>query len=375
MGGIYLHIPFCHQACYYCDFHFSTNLSLLDDMSKAIAEELVMQRSYLREPVQSVYFGGGTPSVLTPDTIERLLALIRDHYRLEADLEVTLEANPEDLTPAYLRAIRSAGINRLSIGIQSFHDETLKLLNRNHTSVGAIQCVGDAREAGFGNISLDLIYAIPGREAHWKSDLDTALSMNPEHLSAYSLTIEEKTVFGKWQARGKFSAANEDVSASEFDLLIDTMEGAGYEQYEISNFAKPGFYSRHNSSYWKQISYLGVGPSAHSYNIRSRQFNIANNHLYLKNIREGKIPSTLEELTREDQINDYLLTTLRTMWGSDLSKLKNEYQFDLSGIRRDYIERLLNDGHAMIEGNHLILTRKGKFLADKISSDLFYTGN
>jgi oxygen-independent coproporphyrinogen III oxidase len=373
MAGIYIHIPFCHQACHYCDFHFSTNLSLLDDLTKAIADELVMQRQYLGDPVQSIYFGGGTPSVLTPRSIEHLLAVMRNNYPLDADLEVTLEANPEDLTREYSRAIHSAGINRLSVGIQSFHEDTLKLLNRNHTSTSALESVHAAREAGFGNISIDLIYAIPGRESQWKSDLETALSLNVEHLSAYSLTIEEKTVFGKWHARGRFTPANEDVSAKEFELLIDMMEAAGYEQYEISNFAKPGLYSRHNSSYWKQVSYLGVGPSAHSYNLTSRQFNIANNHLYLKSIREGKIPSTLEKLTREDQVNDYLLTTLRTKWGSNLAKLKKDLSFDLVDIHGDYIRRLLGDGYAVIQNDHLILTRKGKFVADKISSDLFYT--
>lgn len=374
MAGIYFHIPFCKQACYYCDFHFSTNLSLKRDLLTALAHETEIQRSYLQEPVDTVYFGGGTPSLADPAEIGILLQKVRSVFQVEPDAEITLEANPDDLTPLKLQGLRDEGVNRLSIGIQSFDERVLRFLNRAHDHVAARNCIPIARGAGFSNISIDLIYAIPGQSyEQWKNNVTQAIALEPEHISAYSLTIEEKTVFGNWSAKGKLVPVGDDLSAEQFDLLIDLLEKAGYEHYEISNFARPGFQSRHNSSYWKQEKYLGIGPSAHSYNGVSRQFNVANNYQYVSAIREERVPFTIEQLSRVDQVNDYLLTTLRTSWGTDLARLRDIMEYDLLETRKTYIEALIRNGYAVVAQDHLVLTRKGKFLADKISSDLFLT--
>lgn len=372
MAGIYFHIPFCKQACYYCDFHFSTNLSLKRDLLLALGRELELQRSYLDEPVTTIYFGGGTPSLAEPHEIGALLDKVTSVFQVNPHAEVTLEANPDDLSSPKLTELRAIGINRLSIGIQSFDDRVLKFLNRAHDSVAARNCIPLARDAGFNNISVDLIYAIPSQSpTQWRGNVLDALSLHPEHISAYSLTIEEKTVFGNWSAKGKLVPVGEDASAEQFDVLIDLLEQRGYKHYEISNFALPGFESRHNSSYWKQEKYLGIGPSAHSYDGNSRQFNISNNHQYVSAIRENKLPCSVEQLSSADKVNDYLLTTLRTSWGIDLKKLKDQLNYDLLENRGLYIEQLMRNDYAVLDKEHLRLTRKGKFLADKISSDLF----
>lgn len=372
MAGIYLHIPFCKQACHYCDFHFSTNTSMMDDMVEALKHEILLQQQYLQnQPVETIYFGGGTPSMLPSLRIKELLNLIREKFPVK-DPEVTLEANPDDLNPAKLRELRLAGVNRLSIGIQSFQDDVLKFLNRAHNSSSALECVRDSRAAGFDNISIDLIYAIPGQtEDAWKKNIEQALALNPEHISSYSLTIEEKTVFGKWSAAGKLKNISDDQSATQLEMLVDLLEKAGYHQYEVSNFCRPGFESKHNSSYWKRKFYLGVGPGAHSYNGSSRQFNVRNNHLYLQSLKRNIIPFEIENLSGSDQINDYLMTTLRTTWGTDLKVLSEEFGYDVLKAHKGYIASLLSTGLAIVENDFLILTKRGKMMADKIASDLF----
>jgi oxygen-independent coproporphyrinogen III oxidase len=341
-------------------------------MVLAMMRELEMQRHYLDEEVETIYFGGGTPSILPVESLRKLLKTIHEKFHVSNHAEVTLEANPDDLMPDRLAAVRTEGVNRLSIGIQSFDDDVLRLLHRAHSAKAATKCLEDARAAGFANISIDLIYAIPGQPLDtWKKNIDLALTFRPEHISAYSLTIEEKTVFGRWSAKGKFAPVSEELSAEQLDILQTTLDNAGYEQYEISNFSLPGYYSRHNSSYWKQQKYLGVGPSAHSYNLVERQYNVSNNHEYLRAISSGRIPATIEKLSKEDRINDYLLTTLRTSWGADLSKLKNELEFDIFSEYGGYITNLVKNNLAVIEGDYLRLTSKGRFVADKISSDLF----
>lgn len=373
MAGIYIHVPFCKVACHYCDFYFSTNAGRKDEMISAIITEIGLQQNYLaQETIETIYFGGGTPSIVSSENIADILDTIRSRMNVSRDAEITLEANPDDLTSEKLHQLYSAGVNRLSIGIQSFNNDILKYLNRAHDSSMAFQCIAEARQAGFRNLSIDLIYAIPGQDdATWLKNIRHAVQLQPEHISAYSLTIEEKTVFGKWSAQGKLTAPPDDIAASQLELLVTELDQARFEHYEVSNFAQPGFISRHNSSYWRQKKYLGVGPSAHSYNKESRQYNISNNNLYLKAIAEGKIPATFESLSRADQINDYLLTTLRTSWGTDFQLLKKELDFDLYTIHKKYIDDLLHRKLALLENNHLILTEKGKMMADKISSDLF----
>jgi oxygen-independent coproporphyrinogen-3 oxidase len=373
MAGIYLHIPFCKQACHYCDFHFSTQTAVRQTLIASMNAELHLQQSYLgNATIETIYFGGGTPSMLTPDELQSLRQTIDQLFKVSPAAEVTLEANPDDLTPAKLEALHSIGINRLSIGIQSFHDDVLQFLNRAHTASAAMDCVRDARAAGFTNISIDLIYAIPGQtDDAWLGNIQTALSLSPEHISSYSLTIEDKTVFGKWAAAGKLNTVNDDRAAGQLELLIGLLNKNGYIQYEVSNFSKPGFESQHNSSYWKEQPYLGIGPSAHSYNGVSRQFNIANNHLYIQALGKNSVPFEIELLSREDHINEYLLTRLRTIWGCDLRHLKGRYAYDLLDHRRAEIDSLTRNGLAMIANQVLTLTPHGRLLADKIASDLF----
>jgi oxygen-independent coproporphyrinogen III oxidase len=375
MAGIYFHIPFCKQACHYCDFHFSTNQEKKGEMVGAFVRELELQKSYLGgEAIETVYFGGGTPSLLSVAEIETLLHTVAQHFTLVPSAEITLEANPDDLHAEKLKALRAAGVNRLSIGIQSFDDKVLHFLHRAHSASAAQQCLEQARAAGFTNISLDLIYAIPGQPVEtWRENILRALSFAPEHISSYSLTIEEKTAFGKWAATGRLIAVEDDLAAAQLEMLVEMLDAAGYEQYEVSNFARPGYYSRHNSSYWQQKKYLGIGPSAHSYDGKSRQYNIANNHVYLRALQAGNIPCTREELTPADVVNDYLLTTLRTSWGANLLTLRQEFHYDLQALHGAYLDTLCAQQLAIVSGDSLRLTRRGKMLADKIAADLFAT--
>jgi oxygen-independent coproporphyrinogen III oxidase len=371
MAGLYIHIPFCKQACHYCDFHFSTNQANRSQLCEAIIKELTMQVSYLGgEKVETIYFGGGTPSLLSQGELENIFSSVYSNYPIAERVEVTLEANPDDLTKEKLLVLQNVGINRLSIGIQSFDDSVLKFFNRAHSAKESIECVSLAREVGFNNISLDLIYAVPGQDvAAWEKNIERALVFQPEHISAYSLTIEEKTAFGKWAKQGKFKTTDENESAMDFELLMDKLTVNGYEHYEISNFCKPNLYSKHNSSYWKQKKYLGVGPSAHSYDGESRQFNISNNSLYIKSLQEGRLSFERELLSRENKINEYIFTTLRTEWGCDLSYLEGDFGYRLAGASA--FKSLVNQQMLTLNGSIAKLTRKGKLLADHISTELF----
>lgn len=373
MAGLYLHIPFCKQACYYCDFHFSTSLSSKELLVSALCTELELQKKYLDdEGVDTVYFGGGTPSLLQEADLAKIFNAIHKNFKVRNGAEITLEANPDDLSRENLKMLKAIGVNRLSIGIQSFDDKVLQFLNRAHSSSEASKCVSLARDVGFENISIDLIYAIPDQHhSLWIKNIERAISISPEHISAYSLTIEEKTVFGNWSKLGKLKAEPDEVAATQMETLLDMLDGARYEQYEISNFSKPNFHSRHNSNYWKQQQYLGVGPSAHSYNKNSRQYNIKNNSLYIKAIEQGQIPFEKETLSRADHINEYLLTTLRTSWGCDLDYLSKQFDFDLLKVKEKELDQFRRLQLLERKGSSVVLTRKGKLLADKIAGDLF----
>ena len=375
MAGLYIHIPFCKQACYYCDFFFSTRQEQRAELVRAISAEIAHQKNYLNgEALETIYVGGGTPSILLPEELDQILNAVHANFAVAQSPEISLEGNPDDLTKQKLDYLFKAGVNRLSIGIQSFDNTILKSLNRAHDNLMARRCVDDAKNSGFKNISIDLIYAIPARsDEEWLKDIHEAISLQSQHISSYSLTIEEKTVFGKWTKQGKMKAVDDDVAARQLALLIDNLEGENYEHYEVSNFSKPGFQSRHNSNYWRNKIYLGVGPSAHSYNGGSRQYNVSNNSMYLRSIQQEKIPATVELLTREDKINEYLLTTLRTSWGADLEILREQFSWDILYENRDYVQSLQSKGLIVIEDNSLRLTRRGRFLADKIASDLFVT--
>lgn len=338
-----------------------------------MVQEIRFQRDYLSEErVNTIYFGGGTPSILDPRDVAYLLDAIYKSHRVTEQPEITLEANPDDLSPEKLRSLRAAGITRLSIGIQSFHDDILRYLNRAHDSATAVRSITLARENNFQNISIDLIYAIPGLSSPvWAADIERALSFRPEHLSAYTLTIEEKTAFGNWLSKGKILPVEEALAAEQQEILGDLLQREGYRHYEISNFALPGFESRHNSAYWNGEPYLGIGPSAHSYDRKTRQHNVANNHHYIRAIGEGKVPAVTEVLTRNDRINEYILTSLRTDTGCDLEVLKQTFDYDMLSLHGTYIHGLENRRLVTVSGSRLMLTATGKLLADRISSDLF----
>ncbi|WP_345032751.1 radical SAM family heme chaperone HemW [Ravibacter arvi] len=370
---LYLHIPFCKKACHYCDFHFSTNLSQKNRLIKAMAEEIRRQKSYLPdEPLTSVYFGGGTPSLLTDQELDLLLSETAANFSLDQKAEITLEANPDDLDTATILRLLRAGINRLSIGIQTFDDEMLLFLNRAHTGEQAMNAVRNAQEIGITNLSLDLIYALPAPDhSRLLLDLEKLQSLHTQHLSAYCLTIEPETAFGKWVAQDKMQPVNEEFAAAQFEITVRSLTDAGYEQYEISNFARDNQYSRHNSAYWQRKPYLGIGPSAHSFNGHNRQFNVSNNNQYLAAMEAGTSPATVELLTAEDQVNEYLLTGLRTKWGCHLDVLDQLSEGRFREIHRSTVKELVARGWMQVTDGVLFVTDAGKLFADRISSDLF----
>jgi oxygen-independent coproporphyrinogen-3 oxidase len=373
LAGLYIHIPFCKKACHYCDFHFTQSVKQIDEMVDAICHELEWQNDFLgNDVVRTIYFGGGTPSLLEEQHLKKIMKLINYEYKTSSNPEITIEANPDDLKEDKLKMLYDQGINRLSIGVQTFDDEMLQWMNRQHSAHEAEHCFYAAREAGFENISMDLIYALPADDNDiWLSDLRKMVRLNPEHISAYSLTIEPKTTFGNWLQKEIIQPIDEDRSAEQFEILVDVLSKYRYEQYEISNFAQAGYESQHNSGYWKDEKYLGIGPSAHSYNGKFRKANIANNAKYLKGVKEQKIPFEVTTLSREDQVNEYILTSLRTKWGCDLALLKSKHEIDLIQIHGNHLEKLAYQSYLFEEDGFIVLTNEGKLLADKIASELF----
>jgi len=319
LAGLYVHIPFCRQQCNYCDFHFTVSFKQKERVLAALKQE-IKQRADEGENIiyQSVYIGGGTPSVLTPDELEDLFSLLYKHYKIQSRAEITIETNPDDLKPNFLKLLKnSTPVNRLSIGIQSFHDRDLQLMNRLHTATGALKSIEDSKAAGYSNINLDLIYGIPNAlNKDWRNNLKVLEKLEIPHLSAYHLTIEPKTVFAYYRKKGMIKEMPEEESLRQFKTLMEFAGQAGYEHYEISNFAKSEFYSRHNLGYWTQKPYLGFGPSAHSFNGIKRRWNVANNTLYVQAIEKG-IPDyySWEEIDTSKAYNEYVLTSLRTIWG------------------------------------------------------------
>jgi len=372
MAGIYVHIPFCKRACHYCNFHFSTSVKQLDAMIHAICREADLRHQYINESVRTIYFGGGTPSLLTIYDLRFMIDCLKNLFEIDKDAEITIEANPDDITEEKLDAWKVIGINRLSIGVQSFFQEDLEWMNRVHSAEQALRCVQIAQQAGFVNITIDLIYGMPSLpNDRWKQNIDTALSLNIPHLSCYALTIEPKTALEKMIASKKAENVDLDKQSFQFELLMKWMEEAGYEHYEISNFAKSGYRSKHNSSYWQGKHYLGLGPSAHSFNGNTRQWNIANNSLYIKSVEQNIIPCEIEELTIEQQLNEYIMTSLRTMEGLSLTAVSKNWS-------NEAVEKIMLRSKKFIqrkvifeEDDHLILTKKGKLFADGIAADLF----
>lgn len=372
MAGIYIHIPFCRQHCHYCNFHFSTSLRYKDEMITAFLREAELQKDYLgAETIETIYLGGGTPSLLSIEEIKIILEKIKQLHIISSEAEITLEANPDDIDEDKLSGWKAAGINRLSIGVQSFFDEDLQWMNRAHTSNDAIRSLEMARKM-FDNITIDLIYGTPQlTNEKWKQNVDTVLSSDIPHISCYALTVEPKTPLHKMIKQQKSPDVNPDKQSEQFLLLMKWMEEARYEHYEISNFAKPGHRSRHNSSYWQGKKYLGLGPSAHSFNGSTRQWNISNNNIYTASINAGKVPYEIEKLTLTQQINEYIMTSLRTAEGMNLDVLEEQFAVNSTEITGK-AEKYTNNKLLKLENNSLVLTRKGKLLADGIAADLFF---
>lgn len=371
---LYLHIPYCRKACHYCDFHFSTNLSTRESLVDAMIREIALRRDYLPERnLSTIYFGGGTPSVLTAQELDRLLSEIARHFTIDEAAEITLEANPDDLDAQTLLNLQQAGINRLSIGIQTFDNDMLRYLNRIHTGEESEMVVKRAQDTGIRNLSLDLMYGLPAPDhALLERDLEKITSLGVSHLSAYCLTIEPRTAFGKWVETRKMAPIDEDFAAEQFEITVNRLAEAGYEQYEISNFARDDQFSRHNTAYWQRRPYLGIGPGAHSYDgQRTRQFNVSNNNQYIESLRRNEVPATVEELRPEDQANEYLLTGLRTRWGCDLDLLDRLSDGSFRELRRSQVKELLSRGWLQLTENTLFLTPAGRLFADRAATELF----
>lgn len=372
MAGIYLHIPFCKQACHYCNFHFATSLRYKPETVKAILTEMDLQKNYLNnEPVDTIYLGGGTPSLLSETELNQILKQLFVQFNIAAHPEITLEANPDDISETVLQTWQQAGVNRLSIGVQSFFDEDLKWMNRAHQASQSFESLHRAKKY-FSNISIDLIYGLPElTDEKWAQNVSTAIDLQIPHLSCYALTVEPKTPLDKLIRQHKLANTDPDKQAAQFMLLMQWLNEAGYEHYEISNFSKPGMRSRHNTSYWQGKKYLGLGPSAHSYNGKERQWNIANNQQYITAIRDGNIPFEKEVLTPVQKINEYIMTALRTAAGIDLQYLEEQLQIPASSFLSG-ADKYIQSGKMVHLNNSLILTCEGKLLADGIAADMFY---
>lgn len=377
MSGIYIHIPFCKQACHYCDFHFSTSLKKKDEMVLALAKEISLRKNELLDcarsdnKIETIYFGGGTPSILEVEDLRFLIDEVYKNYKVVENPEITVEANPDDLTEKRIIELSKNKVNRLSIGIQSFFEDDLQLMNRAHNSEEASKCLEIASQY-FDNISLDLIYGIPGSSNEkWKQNIDKALSFGIPHISSYALTVEPKTALDKFIKKGIIKQPDDEAAQEQFHILVETLQENGFVHYELSNFGKPDYFSKNNSAYWLGKNYIGIGPSAHSYDGVNRGWNVSNNSLYINSIQENKVPIETEKLTKNDRYNEYIMTGLRTIWGVSLERIEK----DFGKIYLDYLnkeaKRFIEDELLIIENNVLRATKKGKFLCDGIASDLF----
>ncbi|TWO34737.1 radical SAM family heme chaperone HemW [Seonamhaeicola sediminis] len=392
MAGIYLHIPFCKQACYYCDFHFSTSIKKKDALVQSLIKEIVLRKNELQgKVIETIYFGGGTPSLMTKDELQLLIDAIYNHFKVIENPEITLEANPDDLTPEKILDLSKSVVNRLSIGVQSFFEDDLKMMNRAHSSNEAKACLSLATQH-FDNITIDLIYGIPNMSLEkWDQNLEMTFDFGINHISSYALTVEPKTALDSFIKQGKYPSLDETLALQHFNHLVERTQNKGFVQYEISNFGKPSFFSKHNTSYWQGTWYLGIGPSAHSFVGNQRSWNVANNTKYIKAIQNNELPNTVETLSGKDLFNEYLMTGLRTMWGVSLDKVRKDFGMEylqyLVKSSEKYIERGLvvienktkQSSHEIeitsaentYEDKILKIAQKGKFLVDGIASELF----
>ncbi len=372
MAGIYIHIPFCRQKCYYCDFYKTVNTGLTARFIETLKKETELRKNYIEaETIETIYFGGGTPSVLSLPELELIVNFLKENFRFADDMEVTFEANPDDLEIEYLKGIKNIGINRLSIGIQSFQDEHLKRMNRRHNAKQAFEVIENAFKTGFSNISVDLIYGLPElTEKQWKESLSIVYKLPVTHLSAYHLTYHKGTPFYTWLKKGTLKELTEKQSIKQFDLLIKTSEGAGFEQYEISNFAKNKIYSKHNSSYWLGKKYLGLGPSAHSFDGNSRQWNIAHLESYIKLVGNDTVFYEFENLTENEKYNEYILTRMRTKWGVESVSIEEKFGYEKMSHFLHNVKSYIKTKNVVCENNVYTLSKKGLFISDDILASL-----
>jgi len=374
LAGIYLHIPFCKQACYYCDFHFSTSLKRKAEMLTSIKIELLIRKEEVKnQKIETIYFGGGTPSLLTIEDLNEIFKVIYCNYNVVENPEITLEANPDDLSESKIIELANSPVNRLSIGIQSFFDEDLKFMNRAHTAEESKKCLAAAINY-FGNITIDLIYGVPNMSnERWKENLKIAIEFGVPHISSYALTVEEKTALYSLIKKGKVPPVDENLALQHFNILVEGTNKKGFVHYEISNFCKQAYFSKHNMAYWLGENYLGIGPSSHSFNGIERSWNVSNNAKYIKAINENKLPLEIEELSINDRFNEYIMTGLRTIWGVDLNKIETDFGRDFLEQLKENIKPFIKKGllDFNLETEKLSITNKGKFLADGIASDLF----
>ena len=372
MAGIYIHIPFCKQACYYCDFHFSTSFKKKDELVQTLVTELEIRKEELKnQSIETIYFGGGTPSLLTNDELKLLIKAVYNNYKVIDNPEITLEANPDDLSNNRINQLSKSPINRLSIGIQSFFEDDLQSMNRAHSSVEAKTCLREATKY-FDNITIDLIYGIPKMSIEkWNENLQIALNFGVNHISSYALTVEPKTALDTFIKRGTYPPIDESLALQHFNLLVNETEKQGFVHYEVSNFGKPRYFSKHNTSYWQGKPYLGIGPSAHSFNKTQRSWNVANNIKYIKSLQKKELPSTVEILSKQDQYNEYIMTGLRTIWGISFHKVEVDFGVKYKAHLQSSIEKFINQGVLEITDGKLLAAKKGKFLTDGIASDLF----
>jgi oxygen-independent coproporphyrinogen-3 oxidase len=373
MAGIYIHIPFCKKACHYCDFHFSTSLTYRVEMLDAILKEIVLQKNYLiNQTIETIYFGGGTPSLFSGSDLSRIIGAINENFEVSETAEITLEANPDDLIPQKIKEIRQTAINRFSIGVQSFFEEDLKWMNRAHLASESESAIKRAQDSGFSNLNIDLIYGFPLLSDHkWMTNLQKAIQFEVTHLSPYALTIEPKTALAAFIKTKKQVPMDEEQSANQFISLMDTLCTAGYEHYEISNFSLPGRYSIHNTNYWKGVHYLGIGPSAHSFNGATRQWNVADNRQYLSALAKKEIPSTMEYLSLSNRANEFIMTSLRTIWGIDLEKFSSSFGNEALQHLKEQSHSYLEKGFISHTNGTISLTQNGKLYVDGIASDMF----
>ena len=393
MAGIYIHIPFCKQACHYCDFHFSTSLKKKEELIQALVAELELRKDELKnQTVETIYFGGGTPSLLSIDELQFLIDAVYKNFKVSNHPEITIEANPDDLSKNLIIQLSKSPINRLSIGIQSFFEDDLKSMNRAHNAKEAKDCLKEATRL-FNNITVDLIYGIPNMSLEkWNENLQIAFDFGVNHISSYALTVEPKTALDSFIKKGTYPPIDETLALQHFNHLVAETEKQGFVHYEVSNFGKPNYFSKHNPSYWQGKPYMGIGPSAHSFNGTQRSWNVANNTKYIKSIREHKLPSEMELLSKKDRFNEYVMTGLRTIWGISLNKIESEFGSDYKKHLLETAEKFINQNLLFItskvkqsavsneiassftprDDNVIRTTQKGKFLVDGIASDLFF---